>query len=148
VVHDSPDTPASSAPSSPTAARRQVLVVDDNQAIAAAMAKVLEREGYAPMVHHTGGQALSWVQALNGSRGSLLAAIIDIHLPDLHGLVLSSKLRELLGPAMPIIIISGDTSMENLNALPHVGATYFLSKPLNAATLLDRLRECLAPRPV
>src|SRR4051812_21334971 len=124
-----------------------VLIVEDNAAIAAGMAKVLERGGYSPTVWHTGAQALNWVQSLNGSRGALRAAILDLHLPDLHGLVLSSQLRGLLGPGVPIIIVSGDTSMENLNALPHVGATYFLSKPLNATTLLERMRECLAPRP-
>ena len=82
---------------------------------------------------------------MNGSRSALVAALVDIHLPDLHGLVLSSKLRELLGPAVPIIVISGDTSMANLNALSHVGATYFLSKPLNPAALLARLKQYLPP---
>src|SRR3954468_24191190 len=110
--------------SHPTPAPDNVLIVEDNAAIAAGMAKVLERGGYSPTVWHTGAQALNWVQSLNGSRGSLRAAILDLHLPDLHGLVLSSQLRGLLGPGVPIIIVSGDTSMENLNALPHVGATY------------------------
>jgi hypothetical protein len=33
--------------------------------------------------------------------------------------------------------------MANLNALPHVGATYFFSKPVSSATLLERLRQSL-----
>src|SRR3954451_2553278 len=92
-----------------TPASGSVLIVEDNQAIAAGMAKVLERGGYSPTVWHTGAQALNWVQSLNGSRGALRAAILDLHLPDLHGLVLSSQLRGLLGPGVPIIIVSGDT---------------------------------------
>ena len=67
--------------------------------------------------------------------------MIDIHLPDISGLVLSTKLREKYGPDLPIIIVSGDTSMEMIRSLPHVGATYFFPKPINAEYLLERLRE-------
>ena len=35
------------------------------------------------------------------------------------------------------------SAMANLNALPHVGATYFFSKPISAQTLLARLRESI-----
>src|SRR4051794_39926955 len=128
-------------------AGRSVLVVEDNRIIADAMARVLRGDGYTPTVWHNGTEALGWVQSLNGAKGSIAAAILDIHLPDLHGLVLSSKLRELLGPAVPIIVVSGDTSMENLRSLPHVGATYFFPKPLNPTKLLERLRECVTTIP-
>jgi DNA-binding response OmpR family regulator len=74
------------------------------------------------------------------------AAVVDIHLPDLSGLVVSQKLREILGPQTPIIVLSGDTSMTTLNSLPHVGATYFFSKPVNASYLLERMKQLLAPR--
>jgi hypothetical protein len=33
--------------------------------------------------------------------------------------------------------------MPTLNSLPHVGATWFFSKPVNAGYLLERLREWL-----
>jgi DNA-binding response OmpR family regulator len=69
------------------------------------------------------------------------AAIIDIHLPDVSGLILARELRQRLGERTPIIVVSGDTSMENLNSLAMAGATYFISKPFNPAQLLDRLRE-------
>ena len=71
----------------------------------------------------------------------LSAAVVDIHLPDISGLVLSSKLRERYGPKLPIIVLSGDTSMENIRSLQHVGATYFISKPFNSEHLVERLRE-------
>ena len=56
-------------------------------------------------------------------------------------LLVAQKLREILGPTTPIVIVSGDTSMEVINALPHVGATYFFSKPLNAASATAWLAE-------
>ena len=68
-------------------------------------------------------------------------------MPDISGLVVSQKLREMLGPDVPIIVLSGDTSMQMLNSLPHVGATYFFSKPVNASQLVERMREWV-PLPV
>jgi len=59
----------------------------------------------------------------------------------MNGLVVAQKLRERIGPSGTIIILSGDTSLETLNSLPHVGATYFFSKPVSASKLVERLRE-------
>jgi len=122
-----------------------VLIIDDNKGLASAMAKVLDAAGYRAAVFHNGQDALNYVAGATSNGDSMrpVAALVDIHLPDIHGLVVSAKLREALGPAVPIIIISGDTSMANLNALPHVGATYFFSKPISAQTLLARLRESI-----
>jgi CheY-like chemotaxis protein len=69
--------------------------------------------------------------------------MVDIHLPDLNGLVITRKLCDQLGPRVPIIVVSGDTSMETLNSLAHVGATYFLSKPTSPAVLLQILGDCI-----
>ena len=119
-----------------TSRGQRVLVIDDSESTAAALATVLRRGGYDVRVCYSGGAALS--AAVEAAPDAVL---VDIHLPDINGLIVSQKLRETLGPSVPIIAVSGDTSMENLNALAHVGATYFLSKPLSATHLLERLKE-------
>ena len=124
-------------PSGPAAPPR-VLIIDDSKPTATALSTVLRRADYDTAVAYRGNDGIE--QARNGS---FAAAVVDIHLPDLSGLVVSQKLRELLGPRTPIIVLSGDTSMTTLNSLPHVGATYFFSKPVNASHLLQRLREWL-----
>jgi DNA-binding response OmpR family regulator len=117
-----------------------ILIVDDNPAIGRSLAKVLQFENYQTVV------TLRGLEAIDYARGNRYAAVfVDVHLPDLNGLVVSQKLREILGPDTPIIIVSGDTSMEVINALPHVGATYFLSKPLNVPHVLERLKEWINP---
>ena len=121
-------------------ARPRILIIDDSQPTAAALAAVLRRAAYQPTVAYRGHEGIE-----RARDGDFAAAVVDIHLPDLSGLVVSQKLRELLGPRTPIIVLSGDTSMTTLNSLPHVGATYFFSKPVNAAHLLERLNEWLAP---
>ena len=126
-------------PSGETAPPR-ILIIDDSQPTANALAAVLRRADYETAVAYRGNDGLRQART-----GSFDAAVVDIHLPDLSGLVVSQKLREILGPETPIIVLSGDTSMTTLNSLPHVGATYFFSKPVNASHLLERLKEWLAP---
>jgi len=116
--------------------RGPVWVVDDSQTVTRALAKLLKQAGFKTELFHTGQAALS-----HPISPPPTAAVIDIHLPDLSGLDLAKSLRQRLGDQIPLIIVSGDTSMENLNALPQVGATYFFSKPLRPAQLLEQLRE-------
>ncbi len=123
---------------SPKQSERKIFVVEDNQRIAKSLATVLRRAGYEPAVFHSGKSALDRLQIETPA-----AVLVDIHLPDINGLIVSQKMREQFGPDVPIVVVSGDTSMENLNALPHVGATYFFSKPMSAGSLIKFLRECL-----
>ena len=116
-----------------------VLVVDDNELVATAVSRLLRHEGWRVAISYNGLDALKQVEC-----EMLAAAVIDIHLPDMSGLVLSSKLRQRYGPKLPIIVLSGDTSMENIRSLEHVGATYFISKPINSEHLVETLREFAA----
>ena len=128
------DATESSGPAAPP----RILVIDDSQPTANALSAVLRRANYETAVAYRG------IEGLEKARSTTFdAAVVDIHLPDLSGLVVSQKLREILGPRTPIIVLSGDTSMTTLNSLPHVGATYFLPKPVQANNLLDRLKEWL-----
>ena len=120
----------------------RVLVVDDSQPTARALATLLNAANYDATISYRGADAVEQARAT-----SFAAAIVDIHLPDISGLVVSQKLRELLGPEVPIIVLSGDTSMQMLNSLPHVGATYFFSKPVNSHHLIECMREWV-PQPV
>jgi DNA-binding response OmpR family regulator len=124
----------------------KVLIIDDSEPTAKALAAILQRSKYATAVAHRGSEGINLARAAQAAEGGAFdAAVVDIHLPDLSGLVVSQKLREILGANTPIIVLSGDTSMTTLNSLPHVGATYFFSKPVNASQLLERLKEWLAP---
>jgi two-component system, sensor histidine kinase RpfC len=119
---------------------RRVLVVDDNQLVARSLLTLLRDEGYDPFVFQAGQPALDF------SRDNCLdAALIDIHLPDLSGLEVTRQLRQTHGKDLPIILFSGDSSIETLRALPDAGATYFLSKPVNVTRLLECLKDWTTP---
>lgn len=116
-----------------------ILVVDDNHMVTRALSSLLRDAGYTPVAFHSGADALAFADGV----GTLGAAVVDIHLPDINGLVLSHKLRERFGPDTPIVVVSGDTSMETIKSLPHVGATYFFPKPVNSNALIQRLKDLI-----
>ena len=115
---------------------RSILIVDDSRLVTSALRVMLAGAGYHVTTFDAGLAALR-----HAAEHRPDAAVIDIHLPDINGLVVTRQLRELLGPDTPLIILSGDTSMETLNSLPLVGATYFFPKPVQGALLIERLRE-------
>ena len=116
----------------------KILIVDDHLPVTKALARLMKNAGYDPIPFNGAAEALTWIETSKPD-----AAVLDIHLPDMNGLLLAQKMRQRLGNEIPIIVVSGDTSMETLNSLPHVGATYFFSKPLSSASLIEQLRKLL-----
>ena len=117
-------------------AASEVLIIEDHPTTARAIAKLLSNEGFRASVCHTGAEAMAYAQ-----QNRPAAALVDIHLPDISGLTLSARLREHFGQGTPIIMLSGDSSIETLRSLSPAGADYFISKPFLAEHLIDRLRE-------
>ncbi len=116
-----------------------ILIVEDDKPLSSALAGLLKSEGYQTAIAHTGADAIKYA-----AEHSLLLAIVDIHLPDIHGLILSQKLRDLFGPTVPIVVLSGDSSMEVINSLSHAGATHFFRKPVESKRLVKDLAEILS----
>ena len=135
-----PADPAPATGDAATAVHRGVLVVEDNPGVATALAAVIRRAGFDATACHSGAEAMSHLDIARPQ-----AAVLDIHLPDINGLVLAHKLRDRLGGDVPIIIVSGDTSIETIKSLGHVGATYFFSKPVSPSVLVERLKELCGP---
>ncbi len=128
--------PVQAAQSDP--AQRRILIVEDDQTTARALQTLLAAEGFSTAVFHNAKDAIAHSVVFH-----IDAALVDVHLPDLNGLVLTQQLRERIGGAVPILVVSGDTSMETLNSLQHVGATHFFAKPTTPAKITARLRELL-----
>lgn len=114
---------------------RRILLVDDDAGVVRAMEAILQRSGFDTIGCKTATDALD--KAATGPD----AVVVDIHLPDMDGLLLTQQLRSSLGPNVPIVILSGDTSIETLRALPDAGVTHFFSKPVNTGMLIGRLKE-------
>jgi len=129
---------ASETPTQVEPAGSTILVVDDNHMVTRALSTLIRDAGYTPVACHSGEDAMAYAR-----HETPAAAVVDVHLPDINGLILSQKLRERFGPNAPIVVVSGDTSMETINSLSHVGATYFFPKPVNSQLLIERLKELM-----
>jgi len=115
-----------------------ILIVDDSAVTLRGLCSLFLSGGYQPASFQEGLTAITFAREHKPA-----GAVIDIHLPDISGLLVSKELREILGPDAPIVVLSGDASMEVLNSLPRVGATYFFQKPVNGSLLLQHFFDQL-----
>jgi CheY-like chemotaxis protein len=117
---------------------RHVLLVDDHPEVRAVLAHVVRRVcPDATIVEASdGAEALS---AVAGQTPDLI--ITDYQMPMLTGLELVRTLRA-QGAAMPIVVVSSDTSITE--AMLAEGANHFLPKPFPLPTLKELLRALLS----
>jgi len=116
----------------------QILVVEDDDAIAAFVTTALEREGYAVTWVRTGQEALSHIQ---DNVPNLV--LLDLMLPGgLDGLQVCRTIRG--GEAyIPIIIVTAkDEDVDKIVGL-ELGADDYITKPFNTRELLARMRAVL-----
>ena len=116
-----------------------LLLVEDDPAIADTVVFALQREGFA--VEHR-----AW---LAEARERLRAApvpellILDIGLPDGHGLDLCRELRAGPQKALPVIVLSARSEeMDRVLGL-ELGADDYLAKPFSPRELVARVRALL-----
>ena len=106
-----------------------VLVVDDEFAICRMVSKVLQGEGFEPVVATRPEEALSVSKTRN-----FRLAFVDIKLPEMSGFDLAVKLKE-NRPLMEIVFMTGYGTLDSAVRAIKVGAYDFLRKPFNISEL-------------
>ena len=113
-----------------------VLVVDPDARQRSHVSGLLERAGYRPVAVATGEQAL---EAVRRRRPWLV--VLEVRLADISGYEVCRALREELGDALAIVLVSGDrTDPSDKAAGLQLGADDYLPKPLADDELLARVR--------
>lgn len=131
----------------PPAAHRTgaILVVEDDPDVRDLLVRVLSDEGHVAIAAADGEAALALI-----ARGAIRPEVIlaDFNLPKgMNGLRLGDLLRERLGMAVPVIILTADISTETLR---DIAARHCLRlhKPVRAADLSGLLQRLLGDAPV
>lgn len=123
----------------------RVLVVDDEERLAAALRRGLEAEGIAVDVAHTGTDGL-WLAREN----EYDVLVLDIMMPGMSGYAVCRTLRD-EGDTTPILMLTAkDGDWDQIEALD-TGADDYLTKPFSRVELLARLqaiRRRRVPAPV
>lgn len=114
-----------------------ILIVDDEPDITCALHDLLEHKGYRTDVVSTGGAAIASVQ-----QRPYGAVLLDVALPDLHGLIVLKRLQE-IDPKLPVIIITAYTKEEDTVGALSKGAFAYIIKPYNPQELLAVLRRAV-----
>jgi two-component system chemotaxis response regulator CheY len=125
----------------------QVLVVDDSKHMRTLMRTILKAYGVSIIM-----EAADAEQAWNIFLANPCDIIfIDWAMTGMTGLEFTEKARtapDSPNPCVPIIILTGYTSIERVNAARDAGANEFLAKPVSTKTILTRLISVIDhPRP-
>ena len=115
----------------------QILVVDDEPAIAYLVADTLQEEGYEVRVHHDGASAL--LDIVNDPPD---LELLDIAMPVMVGDELLRYLRQHGYPHLPVIVMTAGLHPEAYLAQ---GASAVLPKPFDLEHMLDLVQRHLAP---
>lgn len=108
---------------------RDILVVDDDHAIAQFVSEVLYEEGYTVRVAHDGGSAL--LEILRDPPGMLF---LDVAMPVMVGDELLRHLRSQGYSDLPVIIMTAGLHPETYMS---AGASAVMPKPFTVDRLLD-----------
>lgn len=117
----------------------KVLVTDDDKDSCIYTALMLKNLGIESDWVLTGQECLESVRRAHMDGSDYDVCLIDLKMPDMNGIEVTRRIRELADPDTTIVIITAyDWSSIEKNAR-QAGADAFLSKPVFASTLYDTL---------
>jgi DNA-binding response OmpR family regulator len=114
----------------------EILVVEDDDAIASGLVRVLDSQGYVARRVGAGLPALSAVSASVG------LVLLDLGLPDVDGIDVCRRLRA-AHPDLAILIVTARDEELDIVAGLDAGADDYLVKPFRLPELLARVRAHL-----
>lgn len=119
-----------------------ILIVDDQPELAGMMADLLDDAGHATRTAENGRQALAAVQA---EPPDLL--LLDVNMPELDGFEVATMLKsDPTTATIPIIMISAQEGRGSRLIGLESGAEDYLSKPVDPAELIAKIRNLLLLR--
>jgi len=117
---------------------RTILVVDDDPGVLECLASILERFNHRVVRAETAKVALNVV-----AEGIVFdLAIVDVQLPGMNGLELVRALKN-TRPSLPMIILTGNGSLETYCAASALGVEKYVIKPIRARELGQLVAEML-----
>ncbi|MGD8483731.1 MAG: response regulator [Thioalkalispiraceae bacterium] len=113
----------------------RILVVDDEPSHLCMVKEVFSPDNYMLSTAANGVGALQAVE-----RHDYDVVVMDNYMPDISGKEVCSRIRnELNKPLLPIVMLTGSQSEEDLSAAFAAGATDFIRKPYSVTELVNRV---------
>ncbi|MCA8967370.1 MAG: sigma-54-dependent Fis family transcriptional regulator, partial [Planctomycetes bacterium] len=116
---------------------KSILILEDEAALASALAILARRMGHEAT---TAASAAQGLQCLQERRPDLV--VLDIGLPDRNGIDVLADIRE-REPDLPVLVITAHGNLQNAVEAKKRGASGYLVKPLDLPELEATLRALL-----
>jgi len=118
-----------------------ILLADDDASVRLVISQTLAQEGYHVRATNTMSALWKWIQA---GEGDLL--ITDVYMPDESIFDLLPQIRR-SRPDLPVIVISGQSTVLTAALASEHGAYDYLPKPFDIDKLAETVRRALQRRP-
>jgi DNA-binding NtrC family response regulator len=115
----------------------RILIVDDDQGTLASLSRAFALEGYTALTAPSAARALEKLD-----EEAVDAILSDVVMPEMDGLEFLSRVKA-KAPEVPVILMSGQASVETAVKATRLGALDFVEKPVGLDRLLLTLRNAL-----
>jgi len=115
-----------------------ISVIDDDDSLRAAIARLIRLLGYTVSAHASAEDFLA-----SGEVGRARLVITDIRLPGISGIALKRALDD-YQKTMPVVLITAASDPDILARAGVCGAFYLLAKPFKAVDMIACVRRALA----
>ncbi len=117
--------------------RRAALVIDDQEMVRVVASGMLEKAGFRALTAEDGAEGL---RRLRADPGRIELVLLDLILPDRHGLEILAELRG-LQPDLPVILCNGYTEQAIDLRRFLQRRTTFIQKPFGYQALIQKMED-------
>jgi CheY-like chemotaxis protein/HPt (histidine-containing phosphotransfer) domain-containing protein len=141
TLHQPPPTSTTSAaPESAASDVPELIVVEDDAAVAERLAFGIEVRGYRFVVHRTGPDALDYLRRLN-TGGTVPLVLIDVDRPDLDGYSILQALQQECPGKFRVVLMTEHGDMRKQRRGRETGALDYLVMGTSLWTALEDIRR-------
>ncbi|MEN8220934.1 MAG: sigma-54 dependent transcriptional regulator [Pseudomonadota bacterium] len=115
----------------------QILIIEDDEIIRETLAEVLEKQYYAVHQAADGASAFTLIKKHNYD-----LILLDLKLPDMHGLDVMQKMRDFDGRALVVVMTAYPEVRTAVSALK-AGAYDYINKPFELDEMKELIRRAL-----
>ena len=116
----------------------RTLIVDDSSVMRKIVERTLRQAGLDPMIVHEAGSGTEGLDVLKAQRVDLIVS--DINMPSMDGLEFLRQIRDQnLAPGVPVVMITTESSEEQVKQAIQAGARGYIRKPFTAEQVKERV---------
>ncbi len=117
--------------------RKKVLAIDDEPIVLDSVRKILTQEGFDVTITTNGREGIQWAISNNYD-----IVLTDVRMPNVSGKIVLREIRRAKS-ALPVVIVTGYTSVQTAMQALKLGAADVLEKPFSPEELLHVVTAAL-----